>query len=1155
MSTTLNDIGSGFNRSKINDNFATIETALNDNVLKRVVDTGEDNSMQTDLDMNGYTILNLVGLELDGEDVSATIEDLYSSITTGDATTLTSAKAYTDTEVATVQANVDTNSTDIATNTTDIATNASNITTNTTNIATNATGIANLNTRVTQNESDIATNTGDISTNATDIATNTSDITALDSRVTQNETDIATNTSDISTNTSDIATNTSSIATNTTNISTNASNIATNTSDISSLDTRVTDNESDISTNTTNIATNTSNISTNTSDISALDTRVTQNETDISTNTTNISTNTSDIATLDSDKADKIVPATVGNFAALDSEGNLTDSGVNSVTLTPDASAVSYDSTDSGLTATDVQAAIDEVEDRVDTAETNISTNTSSIATNTSDIATNTSDIATNASAISTNTTNIATNTSDISDLDTRVTTNESDISDLQDIGDFADYGLGILTLPTFPSTDSEDLTVPTGVYQIYWNNMDNPDNVPDGFNQYGIVEYISRVTSGAKYMRYTDVYGNTATKSYIGGSWQDWIYLNVSHYGYGTDSITSSGAADCDDLTATGNYIVNSSGTNTPYSTNWFISVVGAGSSGNYVVQHAFRYGLSEIYIRSCASGTWTDWEQVYLAPDVDDIVEALQYVRFVDTIDDMIALEVVEGTYVKVVENGATYIANASGTTTYPGDETATDSTVFSMQPMDNGAWNVTWFIPSDATGDLNSYFKDAADRCRQADSNHVVYVPPGDYELDHDTQIATRCIWEVDANASFTNATTLDPNSQPDLTVLYGKIIKHQLVGNNQITYEGDPSLAYQTSTGRNAIPAVRSVTSTGGMAGISGVAASSLNTSTTESASDIGVSAKCVADNTTTAHGTWGLYAESLKNGDSDGSAIAIEAAACTEGDSPTVQPYTALSGVDGFCVSYHASCGLIDTVYTGNPVAVLTATGGGTSSTAHYQKGIMFMDETIVNGAYLCEAISLPNNHGTSYYTSDGMRGYSKYLNDGTSNYLIDAVWADDGASLRRYYTAYEGIYPATTNVASSGTSSNAWNNVYTQNSPTVTSDETLKTEYGDVSDELRSAARKIAKGAKLFQWKAEIEEKTDTDETIYVHMSPMAQYVYECLEDEGLDPEQYWFVRSRDEDYWTISPTDLMWLIFNAHEQVLEDFEDRISAIEASLAE
>jgi len=56
--TTLNNIGSGFNRTIINDNFEIIQEELKNKVVKKVLDSGENNSMLTDLDMNSKRILN-----------------------------------------------------------------------------------------------------------------------------------------------------------------------------------------------------------------------------------------------------------------------------------------------------------------------------------------------------------------------------------------------------------------------------------------------------------------------------------------------------------------------------------------------------------------------------------------------------------------------------------------------------------------------------------------------------------------------------------------------------------------------------------------------------------------------------------------------------------------------------------------------------------------------------------------------------------------------------------------------------------------------------------------------------------------------------------------------------------------------------------------
>lgn len=67
MAILLEDVGSGYNLVKINTNFQLIEDSLNNDVLKREIDVGEDNAMRTHLDMNQNKIVN-VGWALEPDD-------------------------------------------------------------------------------------------------------------------------------------------------------------------------------------------------------------------------------------------------------------------------------------------------------------------------------------------------------------------------------------------------------------------------------------------------------------------------------------------------------------------------------------------------------------------------------------------------------------------------------------------------------------------------------------------------------------------------------------------------------------------------------------------------------------------------------------------------------------------------------------------------------------------------------------------------------------------------------------------------------------------------------------------------------------------------------------------------------------------------------
>lgn len=58
MTLDLTDVGSGFNLSAVNTNFAKIEETINNDLLNREPDTGQANEMRTHLDMNTNTIVN-----------------------------------------------------------------------------------------------------------------------------------------------------------------------------------------------------------------------------------------------------------------------------------------------------------------------------------------------------------------------------------------------------------------------------------------------------------------------------------------------------------------------------------------------------------------------------------------------------------------------------------------------------------------------------------------------------------------------------------------------------------------------------------------------------------------------------------------------------------------------------------------------------------------------------------------------------------------------------------------------------------------------------------------------------------------------------------------------------------------------------------------
>ena len=75
---SLADILSGFNLTKINDNFKKIQDALNNQVLFRDNPTGEDNTLKHDIDMNGKKLYNLAAPT--GDSHAARLQDVKNAI-------------------------------------------------------------------------------------------------------------------------------------------------------------------------------------------------------------------------------------------------------------------------------------------------------------------------------------------------------------------------------------------------------------------------------------------------------------------------------------------------------------------------------------------------------------------------------------------------------------------------------------------------------------------------------------------------------------------------------------------------------------------------------------------------------------------------------------------------------------------------------------------------------------------------------------------------------------------------------------------------------------------------------------------------------------------------------------------------------------------
>ncbi len=241
----LDDIVSGYNLTKLNENFQAIEDELNDKVLYRDNPVGEDNSLQTDLDANNQRLLNLPApasaneparkQELDAKDgelqaivdageasIEATVAQGEADITAiVDAGSATTAALVTEAETAR-----------------DEAVEAANIAAASANYVgdwSTLTGSISPGTTTTHIDIFWTPAYDLLDVTATEPSLINPDWVSIDASVAINTENIATNAANIATNTANIAINASDIATNVSDIATNATNIGNNTSDITTL--------------------------------------------------------------------------------------------------------------------------------------------------------------------------------------------------------------------------------------------------------------------------------------------------------------------------------------------------------------------------------------------------------------------------------------------------------------------------------------------------------------------------------------------------------------------------------------------------------------------------------------------------------------------------------------------------------------------------------------------------------------------------------------------------------------------------------------------------------------------------------------------------------------------------------------------------------
>ena len=493
-----------------------------------------------------------------------------------------------------------------------------------------------------------------------------------------------------------------------------------------------------------------------------------------------------------------------------------------------------------------------------------------------------------------------------------------------------------------------------------------------------------------------------------------------------------------------------------------------------------------------------------------------------------------------------GAKFHVVSSDYTLLSGDFEIGNGLKAQMQSDDDGNFSAVWFglvnDPDDTEGTQLDVFDRAGER---ADVTKAKVIIPASYDfrlegdaLDYDIT------WILENNVNIKGVGGVAPTFVFDLTILGGRT-EYNLSGNARaMKYYGDGTFRYQKVIERAQTAGLISACATNGSASIMATACTSFS----EGSNTIGSSSKTAVDNETTARTGWGGYDETIivdaAHPDSNG--IGREVAICNERATCfDLQPYSIFADATGLAVGIGVSAGLDP--WNGPVSSFMYFTR--TSSSTKANRGLVIADESILPTSFLTEAIAMPSNHGISWYSAnDTISGYIKYLRDDGKNSVRIGVLSDDNTGPRVLTVNFSSLTYGD-GISDIGEAGARWRSIYLVNSPDVSSDVTKKTEMAALNSSEMKAAIEIARLPRMFKWISEIQEKQGTDNTVYLHCSPMAQSVWSTFEDNNLDPMNYGFMSDGDES-WSIKPQELLWMICAAQQERIDSIESRLSSLE-----
>lgn len=527
-------------------------------------------------------------------------------------------------------------------------------------------------------------------------------------------------------------------------------------------------------------------------------------------------------------------------------------------------------------------------------------------------------------------------------------------------------------------------------------------------------------------------------------------------------------------------------------------------------------------------------------------------------------IAVGLANGDLVNVPELGnARYVIQPAGFVALTGDIPLSSGQVANLQSDSTGQLNVLWFgafdDPADST-DQVTLFSNAALRSQEEVASGgrrpPVVVPTGTFRILSDT--TTEATWILQSGVTITGSGGIAPDFVNDTQRLKGTLVFWNGIAQRDTLYIGDSNRTYQKLVNKSYPAQVKGV-STDSSGGVTGITTAAFRDAT--DSERIGVNAIAINDNYNVPAGVWSAYFEAYRMPGVEGNAFCLESTTFNLDNTqdPTDTPNRTVVGRHGLSYNLWLTTGSDAAVgqLSYDSTAAIGILGKEGIYNAKYKTGIVFKNNSVAGSNP--EAIAMPVQYRFAWWDDKGVgdkrRAWisgSSPASDGQLTFAVRDDSEDDDAVMIMTPTQFSPA-PANAGVPSVGAPGARFNTAYLDNSPDVSSDETLKKQRGSLTQDEINAALQIAQLPRMFQWLSEIEEKESlSGQTVYLHCSPMAQEVWSVFEDNNLDPTLYGFINDGD-DYdakWSIQPQELLWMICAAQQSKINDFESRIAALE-----